>query len=720
MSPATASLPPLSDSLPEPVLALEQQVSQYLTEDQVADIHRAYELGAHAHEGQRRKTGEPYIMHPVAVAQVLADMRLDHHTIVAAILHDVIEDTPLTKQCVTDQFGSEVSELVDGVTKLDKVKFSSAQEAAAESFRKMMLAMSRDIRVILIKLADRLHNMQSLSIMRADKRRRIAKETLEIYAPIAQRLGMNKLKAELQDLGLKALHPMRYRIIAERVLKARGHRSELIERVKQALCDRLAAEGIEARVVGRIKSPFSIYRKMSEKGRSFNEVMDVFGFRIVTRSMKDCYYALGVVHGLYKPMSGRFKDYIAIPKANGYQSLHSVLFGPSGDPLEIQFRTEEMDLFAESGIASHWRYKDPSDSPSGVQARARDWLLGLLEMQHQTGNSVEFLEHVKVDLFPDEVYVFTPQGDILQLPANSTAVDFAYAVHTDVGNHAVAVRVDRKFSPLRHRLQSGETIEIITAKSAQPSPAWLEFVATSRARTGIRHFLKQLQHEETVEMGHRMLDAALDGLGESLESIATDKLDRYLEETKLVRLEELLSDIAQGNRMPSIVAQQLISDDTLSPEDRGGRAADSLLITGSERDVVSYGNCCNPIPGDRIMGHLSAGKGIVVHRISCRNVKEFRKAPDRWIDVDWDPQVTGEFKVVMRVEVTNKPGVLAGVAAAIARSDSNIEHVEYKERDAASASLQFTLTARNRKHLAAIMRRVRRASVVLHVARERS
>lgn len=720
MSHAIAATPPLSATLPEAVLELERSVSTYLDLDQVHDIHQAYLTGAGAHDGQTRKTGEPYIMHPIAVAQVLANMRMDHHTIVAAILHDVIEDTQLTKTCVTEQFGAEVAELVDGVTKLEKVKFSSAQEAAAESFRKMMLAMSKDIRVILIKLADRLHNMQSLGVMRPEKRRRIARETLDIYAPIAQRLGMNKLKAELQDLSLAAIHPMRYRIISERVQKARGHRSELIERVRQALCAQLEAEGIPAKVVGRIKSPYSIYKKMAEKGRSFNDVMDVFGFRIVTQSFKDCYHALGVVHSLYKPMSGRFKDYIAIPKANGYQSLHSVLFGPSGDPLEIQFRTEEMDLFAESGIAAHWAYKDESTGPSGVQARARDWLLGLLEMQHQTGNSVEFLEHVKVDLFPDEVYVFTPKGDIRELPANSTAVDFAYAVHTDVGNHAVGVRVDKKFSSLRHRLQSGEMIEIITAKSAQPNPAWLEFVSTSKARTGIRHFLKQLQHEETVEMGHRMLDAALDSFGESLESIPADRLQKFLEDIKMARLEELLSDLAQGNRMPAIVAQQLISDDALSLSKRDGRSADKLMITGSERDVVSYGNCCNPIPGDRIMGHLSAGKGIVLHRISCRNVKEFRKTPDRWIDVDWDRKVGGEFKVTLRVTVTNKPGVLASVAAAIARSDSNIEHVEYKERDASAAALLFTLTARNRKHLAAIIGRVRRASVVLSVARERT
>ena len=715
-----STLPPLSRTLPRPVLALENALADYLPSEQVNDVHRAYLVSEAAHAGQRRLSGEAYIFHPVAVAQILADMYMDAETIMAALLHDTVEDTPLSLEDLGSEFGPAIRDLVAGVTKLDKLDFASRRDAAAENLRRMMLAMSRDIRVILIKLADRLHNMRTLDAMPAEKVRRVARETLEIYAPIAQRLGMNRIKAELQDLGFRAMHPRRYQVISERLRKARGHRKNAMNQILRQLRDRLTQQNIAAHVVGRVKSPYSIYRKMRLKDKTFDEVMDVYGFRIVVESVDACYQTLGVVHNLYKPMSGRFKDFIAIPKSNGYQSLHTLLFGPHGDPLEVQIRTEAMDRLAESGIAAHWVYKSAEGEDKQVHARAREWLLSLLDAQRHAGDSAEFLENVRVELFPDEVYVFTPKGDIKELPRNSTVLDFAYAVHTDVGNHTVAARVDRKLAPLAMPLESGQTVEIVTARSAQPNPRWLDFVSTSKARTGIRHYLKQLQHEDTVQLGHRMLDASLDKLGASLETLDSSELDRFLEEGHYPRLEELLADIALGKRLPGIVARQLIGHEPADSEEGLGATAsrDQLNITGAEGKALHYGNCCHPIPGDAIMGHLSAGKGIVVHRLICSNVKEFRKSPQQWVDVSWDPQVSGEFRVVLRLEIGNQPGVLAAVATAIARSDSNIEHVEYRERDGSTATLLFTVTVTDRRHLAAVIRRLRREEQVLQVRRE--
>ena len=703
----------LQEVVPADVQALEQRLGAYLSQEQVARVRQAYFIGAHAHAGQTRKSGEPYITHPVAVAAILADLGMDAETIIAAILHDTLEDTPLPRSELEAKFGATVAALVDGVTKLDKVKFRSLQDAAAESFRKMLLAMARDLRVILIKLADRLHNMRTLGAMAPASRRRIARETLDIYAPIAQRLGMNKFRSELQDLGFRALYPTRHRVIETRIKSMLGNRREAMGKIEAALSARLAQEHVSHRVISRIKTPYSIYTKMREEHKTFAQVMDVYGFRVVVDETMQCYRALGTIHSLYKPLDARFRDFIAIPKANGYQSLHTVLFGPFGAPIEIQIRTEEMDQAAERGVAAHWVYKTASEPANAAQSRARDWITGLVETQARESSSADFLENVKVDLFPDEVYLFSPKGKIFALPRNATALDFAYFVHTDVGNHAVAARVDKKLVPLRTRLNSGEAVEIITAPSAQPHPQWLEWVVSARARIAIRNNLKHLQHEDAVELGHRMLDRALEANGVSLDAIPLKVLDRYLADAKFKRLEELLADIALGNRMPDQVAVQLAQ----GTKARKKRSAEKVMINGSERGVLSFGNCCHPVPGDDIFGYLSAGKGIVVHRTDCPNASEYRKTPERIIAMDWDREVSGDYRVRLRIVVDNKPGVLATIAASIAEVDSNIENVEYQERDLNTSTLMFTIEVRSRKHLEDIMHRVRRAGVVHGVYR---
>ncbi|WP_202845318.1 RelA/SpoT family protein [Luteimonas saliphila] len=711
-------VPSSEEDVPDYVRDLERAAG-YLPSEQRVQLRRAWAMGAAAHAGQTRKSGEPYITHPVAVARVLAEQKVDVETLVAAILHDTIEDTPLTRAQIAEEFGETVAELVDGVTKLDKLHFSSHQEAAAESFRKMMLAMARDLRVILIKLGDRLHNMRTLGAQPGPARERIAHETLEIYAPIAQRLGMNLIKAELQDRGFHALHPLRHLILEKHIRGQPMLRREAMAKIEAQLAQRLTNEGLKYRLVSRVKSPWSIYNKMRAEGKTFAQVMDVFGFRIVVHSVADCYHALGVAHSVFKPLDGRFRDFIAIPKANGYQSLHTVLFGPYGSPIEVQIRTEEMDLIAERGIAAHWAYKHGM-APSGAQARAHSWIANLLESQRATGSSLEFLENVKVDLFPDEVYLFTPKGDILSLPRNSTALDFAYAVHTDVGNTAVAARVDKKLVPLRTKLVSGQSVEVVTAKSSLPKPQWLEFVVTGKARTAIRAQLKQLEHEDAVQLGHRMIDRALEDLGTSLDRLPQAWLDAYLGELRYPRLEELLADIALGNRMPSQVAL------ALAQKDPGGdgsgaeptrRRGERILITGHERGVISFANCCMPIPGDEIMGYHTAGKGIVVHRLDCPNVVEYRKSPDRWVAIGWDREVIGDYPVALVIETENKPGSLAEVAAAIAKAESNIEGVEYLERDANIAVIRFSIEVRDREHLAEVIRRTRRLGVVHGVQR---
>ncbi len=719
---ATITLEPESSSVANESLPLFartflQKLASYLAPHQIKRVEQAFLLGAFAHGEQTRKSGEPYITHPVAVADILADMRMDVETLCAAILHDTLEDTKISRIDLEQQFGTEVAALVDGVTKLDRVKFQTRQEANAESFRKMMLAMANDLRVIMIKLADRMHNMRTLDSMSDEARRRIALETLEIYAPIAQRFGMNLFKAELQNLGFAALYPLRYRTLKARLDQIHQDRSERFGGIQTKLSAKLQLEDIPHRMVARVKAPYSVYMKMRRENKPLSEVTDMYGIRLVVPDVMECYMALGISHSLYTPMDARFKDFIAVPKPNGYQSLHTVLFGPMGNPIELQIRTEDMDVVAERGVAAHWSYKASGPS-TNAQDRARQWLQNFLESQERSDSSLEFVENVKIDLFPDEVYLFTPKGDILSLPRNATALDFAYAVHTSVGDHAVTARVDKKLVPLRTVLQSGQNVEIITTASAQPNSNWLDYVVTSKARTAIRHHMKKLHHEDAISIGHRMLDKALDAVNASLDNIPAKVIDDFLAENRLRRLEDLLSDIALGNRMPNVVALQLIKDQNALELGSNRIKHEKIMITGNERGVISFGNCCHPLPGDEIMGFLSAGKGIVVHRADCRNVHEMSKSIERIVAIDWDREVKGDFKVNLRAVVDNKPGVLATVAAAIAESNSNIEHVEYLERDLTSAVILFTIQVSNRTHLADVIRRMRRANVVHQVTRD--
>ncbi len=699
---------------PEELLAL---LGEYMSPTQVDDVRRAYEFGASAHEGQRRMSGEPYIFHPVAVARILAGMRLDRDTIVAALLHDVIEDTPTAKEQIAEAFGDEVALLVDGVSKLTQINAKSKAEAQAESFRKMMLAMVEDIRVILIKLADRLHNMRTLGVMRAEKRRRIARETLDIYAPIAHRLGMNRLLVELEDLAFAALYPVRFRVLADSLRRARGNRREIIGQIHQALSEALAHEGIEATVVGREKHLYSLYQKMRNKELSFSEVFDVYAFRIMVDRVDACYRTLGVVHNVYKPVPGRFKDYIAIPKANGYQSLHTVLFGPHGVPIEVQIRTHEMDLLAEAGVAAHWKYKE-GEQGGTPHARAREWLQNILEMQKRAGNSLEFLENVKVDLFPDEIYVFTPDGAIKRLPRGATAVDFAYAVHTDVGNTCVAVKVDRRLVPLSTQLANGQTVEVITASSAKPNPGWLNFVVTARSRANIRHYLKNLHDHEAQALGRRLVETALTAFSMKVDDIDAERRDRLLEELDCASLDDLWQKVGLGELMAPLVARRLVpgaDNETSADRDR-----QPLAIRGTEGMVLNFARCCRPIPGDPILGYLSVGRGIVVHTANCRNLAGFRKHPDKWIDVQWADSVQREFPVEIRLEVANERGVLATLAAEISRLEANIEHVEAEDRYGSTSVLSFVIMVRDRRHLARIMRRMHAMRPVIRVTRARS
>ncbi len=694
-------------------------LEDYLEPDQIAEVYRAYLFGAEAHDGQSRKTGEPYIYHPVAVARILAEMRMDHKSLIAALLHDVIEDTQTAKEQLVNNFGEEVAELVDGVSKLDHIQFESKLEAQAENFRKMMLAMTRDIRVILVKLADRLHNMRTLGVMNSDKRRRIARETLEIYAPIANRLGMNSIRLELEELGFEAMYPLRYRVLNDRMRKLRGNRKEIVAKIESSIKERLKQENLQADVIGREKHLYGIYRKMRSKNLPFTEVMDVYAFRLIVESVDMCYRVLGAVHNLYKPVPGRFKDYIAIPKVNGYQSLHTVLFSPYGVPIEVQIRTEDMHKVAEAGVAAHWLYKSGDDSGNSAQVRARQWLLDVLEIQQHAGNSMEFLENVKVDLFPDEVYVFTPKGDIMELPRGATAVDFAYAVHTDVGNQCAAVKIDRRLMPLRTELRNGQTVEIVTSPSASPNPSWLNFVHTAKARANVRHFLKNLQNDEAVSLGERLLNRSLDEFGESLKSVPKKHIKHVLKSYKYKKLDKLLADIGLGNRVPMIMARLLVQgpDEKRTIFRRKNKNKKPLIIKGTEGTVVTLAKCCRPIPGDEIIGFVSAGRGVVIHTSNCKNVAEFRGMADKWIDVSWEDKVEGDFPVELRTLVVNQRGVLATIAATISDMEANIENVNMAERDGAHSTLTFTLTVKNRKHLARIMRRLRKVDLIIRINR---
>jgi GTP diphosphokinase / guanosine-3',5'-bis(diphosphate) 3'-diphosphatase len=700
---------------------LLDKLEAYLSPAQVERVREAYEFGAEKHQGQKRVSGEPYITHPVAVADILADLRLDADTLVAAILHDVIEDTPTAKAEIESIFGQVVAELVDGVSKLDQIQFKNRQEAQAESFRKMLLAMVRDIRVIMVKLADRMHNMRTLGVMPPIKRRRSARETLEIYAPIAERLGLYAVKLELEDLGFRALYPYRYKVLERELKRARGNQKEFIGKIAETFKSTLKKAGIAAGVEGREKHLYSIYKKMQNKHISLNEMVDVYGFRIIADSADTCYRALGLVHSVYKPMPGRFKDYIAIPRVNGYQSLHTTLFGPNGIPIEVQIRSEQMHRVAESGIAAHWKYKSGGDSFGGVEHdRAREWLASLVQIQ-EGGSSEEFLESVKVDLFPDKVYVFTPKGKILRLPTGATAVDFAYAIHTDIGNRCVAAKVDRRLVPLRTPLRNGQTVEIITAKGATPNPSWSSFLVTAKARAAIRQYLKNLKRGEALELGRRLLGSALEEFSLNLKKIAPANLDAVVKELNLKDTEELFEKIGLGERLAPLVARRLqpAKDDPERSSGGDGHASSGgpLMIAGTEGLLVTYARCCFPIPNDPIMAYLSAGRGVMIHRQNCGNLAEYRKQPEKWLSVAWEETQGRLFSSEIQLEINNRVGVLAAVASSIAEGETNIDQVQLEERDVGNSWLRIQLQVRDRKHLAQVIRTIRRMSDVQRVFR---
>jgi len=695
-----------------------RMLDSYLDEDQVQEVYRAYLFGAEAHEGQHRLSGEPYIYHPIAAARILAELRLDHKSIVAAILHDVIEDTPTAKEQIETEFGADVAELVDGVSKLTQIKFESHAEAQAENFRKMILAMVRDIRVILVKLADRLHNMRTLGVMRPDKRRRIARETLDIYAPIANRLGINALRVELEDLGFAALYPLRYKVLEKAVLEARGHRKEVLIKIETAIKRRIQQENLSARVLSREKHLYSLYRKIRDKTLSFEEIYDVYAFRIIVEDVDACYRALGIMHNLYKPVPGKFKDYIAIPKGNGYQSLHSILFGPYSVPIEVQIRTEDMNKVAESGVAAHWVYKSSEENIDQMHAGAREWMRELLEMQTRAGDSLEFLENVKIDLFPDAVYVFTPAGEIMKLPYGSTVIDFAYAVHTDVGNTCIEAKVDRQVVPLRTVLRNGQTVEIVTAVGVHPSPAWLSFVVSAKARSNIRHFQKKLKREEAIELGHRMLDRALGVFEVTAEGISGKRLRTLLKDYQLETVDDLLVEVGMGRRPSVLVARALVPVEDADSKDND-KTMRPLVIRGTEGMVTRFSKCCRPIPGDSVIGIITGGRGLMIHAQSCRNISDGKHPPENYLDVQWEPGIDEEFPVEVSVIVEDRRGVLATVATVIGDADSNIENVGIEERDGLTNNLLFTITVHNRRHLARVMRRVRNIPSVIKITRTR-
>ena len=694
----------------------------YLGKDQVNNVRRAYYYAEQAHEGQCRRSGDAYVTHPLAVASILSEMHMDHQSLMAAMLHDVIEDTGITKTAIKSQFGNTVADLVDGVSKLNKITFSSRAEARAENFQKMAMAMAKDLRVILVKIADRLHNMRTLEVLTPEKRRRIAKETLDIYAPIANRLGMNNVRVEFEELGFAALCPMRSRRISAAVKRIHGNRKEIVSQIQTSLEACLERDGLPGRTIGREKHLYSIYEKMRSKRKSFSEIMDVYAFRIIVDRVDTCYRVLGAVHSLYKPVPGRFKDYIAIPKANGYQSLHTTLFGMHGVPIEIQIRTEEMEAMANNGIASHWLYKSSDDLPSNAHIRAREWVNGLLELQKHAGNSLEFIENVKIDLFPDEIYVFTPKGMIFELPAGSTAVDFAYAIHTDVGNSCVACRINRRLAPLSEPLQSGQTVEIISAPGTQPNPAWLSFVVTGKARSNIRHYLKNQKHSESVVLGRRLLNKALASFGSDLDSVSKDNIDAVLNQINLKALDQLLEEIGLGNRMSYMIAQRLAAHSNVAPLeiDSESEQQGTLAIRGSEGMVMNYAKCCHPIPGDPIVGHISSGRGMVIHTDDCNNIADIRDNPDKCVAVSWDPDVEGEFSVELRVELENLRGIIATLATTITGTEANIEKISTVERDARFSIVNLSLNVRNRVHLARVMKRVRLIKPVTKVTRVKS
>ena len=696
---------------------LTDKLSNYLDSDQVKKVERAYRFAEQCHSGQMRQSGDPYITHPLAVANILADMRLDHESLMAALLHDVIEDTGVSKGQISRRFGRIVADLVDGVSKLSGIEFETKAQLQAESFQKMTLAMSKDIRVVLVKLADRLHNMRTLGVLAPEKRRRIARETLEIYAPIAQRLGINDVRIEFEDLGFASMYPLRHRRLREAMKAARKNRNEIVTEIHQAIEMRLEKEDLPAKVQSREKHLWSIYQKMRVKRKSFRDIMDVFAFRLIVDSVDDCYRTLGIMHDIFKPVPGEFKDYIAIPKANGYQSLHTVLVGMHGVLIEVQIRSREMDKMANYGIAAHWEYKTGNDNTEASQRRAAVWVQGLLDMQKQAGDSQEFLEHVKTDLFTDEIYVFTPKGRIVVLPSGATPIDFAYSVHTDLGDSCIACRIDGELTPLSEQLESGQKIEIISTKGAQPNPNWLNFVVTAKARSSIRHFLKNQQHDESVDLGKRLLDQALANYDTRYNQLKKSQIKRLLKETAAPTFEHVLQQIGLGNSMPFAVANLLVPPSKRKIREEKRNPSLAVVIDASEGMLVQYGKCCHPIPGDPILGHASPGKGLVVHLESCRNLKEIRSNPEKCMPLSWSAEVQGEFPVEVKVEITPERGFVAALASRMTEENATIEKINIIEKDPYTSIVDVVISVRNRIHLADILRRARSLPPVRRIYR---
>jgi GTP diphosphokinase / guanosine-3',5'-bis(diphosphate) 3'-diphosphatase len=700
-----------------------RHLGHYLPPPDVELVERAFEFSESAHRGQYRKSGEPYITHPLAVASILSQWRIDAQGLAAALLHDVMEDTSVTKNEIETTFGRPVAEMVDGVSKLDQIQFDSREDMQAESFRKMLLAMARDVRVILIKLADRLHNMRTLDVMAPVHRRRIARETLDIYAPIANRLGLNALYQELQDLSFKHIHPMRYRVMSGAIKAARGNRREVMNRLLDAIREGFQKAGIHASVTGREKTVYSVYKKMREKRYTFSQVFDIYGVRVLVTDPTSCYAALGVLHALYKPIPGKFKDYVAIPKANAYQSLHTTLFGPFGTPLEAQIRTHDMHRIAESGVAAHWLYKTHGGVDlAEAQRETHRWLQSLLEIQSESGDSKEFLENVKGDLFPDEIYVFTPKGKIMALPRGATAVDFAYGVHTDIGHHCVAARINYELLPLRTELKNGDHVEILTSPTARPNPSWLSFVATGKARSRIRHFLKGLQQKESAALGERMLNQALATLKVEPDAITWDRWEALAKEYGTKSQLEILADIGLGKRLSFVVAQALTRapgkvDESFAPPGKPG----TLTLRGVEGVAIQYAKCCRPIPGDTIVGQFRKGQGLVVHLRDCITLKKQRVDSAELVDVEWAPDVQGDFDAGVRVLVSDRRGLLADLATAISDSKANIDAISMEKPDGAGViAMFFGVQVHDRKHLAAVMRNLRHIPDVRKVQRART
>ena len=724
------------------VVSIERLISKltYLKPDEIIQIKKAFQFSDAAHLGQYRHSGEPYITHPVAVAELCATWRLDAPSIMAALLHDVIEDTGCTKADLVEKFGSKVAELVEGLTKLDKLEFQSHAEAQAESFRKMFMAMARDVRVILVKLADRTHNMRTLDAVPMEKRRRVARETIEIYAPVAHRLGLNIIYRDLQDLSFRYSMPMRFRVIEGAVKRARGNRKEIVEKILQATRMAFAKSNLEVDLQGREKTLFSIYNKMRAKHLTFSQVLDVYAFRVTVHSIDECYRALGILHAIYKPMPGKFKDYIAIPKLNGYQSLHTTLLGPSGVPVEFQIRTSDMHAIAEAGVAAHWAYKDGSPDMSEVQNRAHQWLQSLIDIQDSSGDSQEFLEHVKIDLFPDAVYVFTPKGQIRALPRGATALDFAYSIHSDLGNTCVAVKINGMQLPLRSELKNGDIIEVVNSANSQPNPGWLAFVRTGKARASIRHSLKTKHYAESLQLGERLLASALRQQGVDAGLLTPEVWEKLMHWTGDKTREEACVNIALGRRSAQELAIRLnilINDegggeqmrlgagDWVSPQQESiphHHQRQAILVDGREGNSMSFQSCCHPIPGDNIIGYLGKGEGLQIHANDCPvALRMLSKDGDKWVEVEWGKDVNREFEVDLAIDTRQGKGVLARVASSVTAADSNIMNVSMEDRyKEDSVTIRFTIQVSDRLHLSKVMRSLRTNPDVMRVTRTRS